>query len=102
MKKQLNLPKFNNAEEESKYWEKLDLSEYFEKSDAKKVVFPNLKPTSRSISIRIPEMILYRLKERANELNIPYQSLIKEYISRGVLSNLNQSSLTLSDKPKKL
>lgn len=98
MKKKLNLPKFNSSEEESRYWEKLDLSEYFEKSDAKKVIFPNLKPTSRSISIRIPEMTLFRLKERANELNIPYQSLIKEYISKGVVGDSRNDGYLLSDK----
>ena len=52
-----------------------------------KVSFPNLKPTSRPISIRIPEYLLIRLKERANEINIPYQSLIKDYIKRGILSS---------------
>ncbi len=86
MKKPLKLPKFKNEDEERKFWAKLDLSEYFEPSDFERVSFPNLKPTSRSISIRIPEYILDRVKEKANELNIPYQSLIKEYVKRGVFS----------------
>lgn len=85
MKKKLKIPRFKNEDEERKFWQKLDLSEYFEKGDFVSVSFPNLKPTSRSISIRIPEYLLNRVKEKANELNIPYQSLIKTYIQKGIL-----------------
>ena len=87
MKKKLKLPKFKNEDEERKFWWNLDLSEYYESSDLERVSFPNLKPTSRSISIRIPEYLLNRVKEKANEINIPYQSLIKEYIKKGALSS---------------
>lgn len=86
MKKPLKLPKFKNEDEEREFWWKLDLSEYFEPSDFERVSFPNLKPTSRSISIRIPEYMLNRVKEKANEINVPYQSLIKGYIKKGVFS----------------
>ena len=86
MKRKLKLPKFKNEAEERDFWANLDLSEYYEASDLERVSFPNLKPTSRSISIRIPEYLLNRLKEKANEINIPYQSLIKEYIRKGILS----------------
>lgn len=85
MKKQIKIPKFANEDEERNFWARIDLSEYFDSSDFESVSFPNLKPTSRSISIRIPEYLLNRVKEKANELNIPYQSLIKEYINKGVL-----------------
>jgi len=85
MKKQLKLPKFKNEDEEREFWWNLDLSEYFEPKDFKRVSFPNLKPTTRSISIRIPEFLLTRVKEKANELAIPYQSLIKQYIKKGVM-----------------
>lgn len=87
MKKKLKLPKFKNEDEERDFWAKLDLSEYYEISDLEPVSFPNLKPTSRSISIRIPEYLLNRIKEKANEINIPYQSLIKEYIKKGIFSS---------------
>ncbi len=86
MKKPLKLPKFKNEDEEREFWWKLDLSEYFEPSDFERVSFPNLKPTSRSISIRIPEYMLNRVKEKANEINVPYQSHIKGYIKKGVFS----------------
>ena len=87
MKKMPKIPKFKNAQEEKKFWEKLNLDEHFEARDFEKVSFPNLKPTSRPVSIRIPEYLLNRLKEKANEVNIPYQSLIKEYIRKGLGSN---------------
>lgn len=87
MKKKLNIPKFKNEDEEAQFWADLDLSEYLEPSDFERVSFPNLKPTSRPISIRLPEYLLNRLKEKANEINIPYQSLIKEYIRKGLFSS---------------
>lgn len=87
MKKQLSIPKFKNDDEEAEFWANLDLSKYLEPSDFERVSFPNLKPTSRSISIRIPEYLLNRVKEKANEINIPYQSLIKEYIKKGAFQS---------------
>jgi len=73
MKKKLKLPEFKNEDEEREFWWNLDLSEYYEPSDMEPISFPNLKPTTRSISIRIPEYLLNRVKEKANEINIPYQ-----------------------------
>ncbi len=87
MKKKLILPKFKNEDQERDFWAKLDLSEYYEPSDLEEVSFPDLKPTSRPISIRIPEYLINRVKEKANEINIPYQSLIKQYIKKGVFSS---------------
>ena len=87
MKKQLKIPNFKNEAQERRFWAKADLSKYYEPSDFERISFPNLKPTSRAISIRIPEYLLDRLKERANEINIPYQSLIKEYIKDGIFSS---------------
>ena len=87
MKKKLKIPKFKNEDEEREFWWNLDLSEYFEPGDFERVSFPNLKPTTRSISIRVPEYLLNRVKEKANEINVPYQSLIKEYIKKGVFSS---------------
>lgn len=85
MKKKLKLPKFKNEDQERDFWSEADLSQYFEAIDFESVSFPNLKPTSHSISIRIPSYLLIRIKEEANELNVPYQSLIKRYIAQGIL-----------------
>lgn len=84
MNKPRKLPIFKNEDEERVYWDKMDLSEHFKPGDFERVSFPNLKPTSRPVSIRIPEPLLNRVKERANEANVPYQSLIKRYIQKGV------------------
>jgi len=85
MKKPLKLPKFKNEAEEHEFWANINLADYYEPSDARRVSFPNLKPTSRSISIRIPEYLLSRIKERANEINVPYQSLIKMKLKQSFL-----------------
>ena len=85
MKKKLNLPKFKNEDTERKFWSRFNLAEHFRSGDFESASFPNLKPSSRSIALRVPEYLLVRLKERANELHVPYQSLMKEYIARGVL-----------------
>ena len=82
MKKPLVLPKFKNEDEERDFWAEINLADYYEPSDARPVSFPNLKPTSRSISIRLPEFLLIRIKERANEMDVPYQSLIKSSLQQ--------------------
>lgn len=87
MKKDLKIPKFKSESRERQFWNKIDLAEYFEPQDFERAGFPNLKPTTRPISIRIPEYLLRRVKEKANEINVPYQSLIKEYIKKGVLAS---------------
>lgn len=84
MKKQLKIPKFKNEDEEREFWAKIDLTEYFEPRDFVPISFPNLKPTTRSISIRLPEYLLDRIKEQANAINVPYQSLIKGYLKKAV------------------
>lgn len=80
MKKEIKPPKFNSEDEEREYWANIDLSEHFEPGDFDKASFPNLKPTSRSISIRFPEYVLDAVKERANMMGVPYQALIKEAV----------------------
>ena len=87
MKKQLIIPKFKNENEEQEFWDKIDLSEYFDADDFQPVSFPNLKPTSRSVSIRMPEFLLNSIKEKANEMNVPYQSLIKSSLQERFLKS---------------
>lgn len=84
MKKPLKLPKFRSEDEEREFWAKINLVDYYEPSDFIPVSFPNLKPTTRSISIRLPEYLIDRIKEQANEINVPYQSLIKGYLKKAV------------------
>ncbi len=82
MQKELNLPEFADEDKEREFWANVDLGDYWEAEDFDPVVFPNLKPTTRPVSIRFPEYVIDAVKEKANEMGVPYQALIKETIAR--------------------
>ncbi len=82
------LPRFSSEDKERNFWAKHSLLDYFDFSGSKKVSFPNLKPTMRSISIRLPEDMLFALKEQANRQDVPYQSLAKVYLARQIRQEL--------------
>ncbi|MGA2296296.1 MAG: BrnA antitoxin family protein [FCB group bacterium] len=77
MSKLKKIPHFKNEEQERQFWLKHDSSEYIDWKNSKAELFPNLKPSVKSISIRLPEMMLSKLKILANKSDIPYKSLIK-------------------------
>lgn len=81
LKKPLNLPKFKNEDAERRFWDNVDLSDHFEPNDFKRVVFPNLKPSNKTISLRLPLALLEKIKMEANQRDIPYQSYIKMKLS---------------------
>ena len=74
------IPEFNNEDEERDYWAEQDSSEVLDWKQAQRAIFPNLKPTLKSISLRLPESMLDELRQLANERDIPYQSLIKHFL----------------------
>jgi predicted DNA binding CopG/RHH family protein len=74
------LPKFKNKKEEFEFWSTHDSTGYVDYSKAKRVLFPNLKPSTRTISIRLPESLITHIKVLANKRDIPYQSLLKMYL----------------------
>ncbi len=78
------LPKFKNEDEERDFWSKADSSEYLDWSNAKPALFPNLKPSTKAISLRLPESLLDALRQLANERDVPYQSLIKIYLQERI------------------
>ena len=80
MRKLRKLPKFKNEKEEFKFWSTHDSIDYVDYSKAKRVLFPNLKPSTRSISIRLPESLITHIKVLANKRDIPYQSLLNIYL----------------------
>jgi len=82
MKKLNKIPEFKNEEEEKLFWETQDSTELIDWEKAKIVRFPNLKKSTRSISLRLPEDMLERLKSRANAMDIPYQSYIKMLLQK--------------------
>lgn len=77
MKTKKQIPKFKNEKEEHNFWLTHDSADYIDWSQARKTRFPHLKPSTRTISIRLPESMLENLKILANKDDIPYQSLIK-------------------------
>ena len=84
MNKLKNPPKFKTDAEERRFWEKNDSSELVDWSKAVRAAMPNLKPSTRTISLRLPEMLLDNIKMEANKRDIPYQSLIKAWLADDV------------------
>ena len=88
MKKLKKIPKFKNEDEEREFWQTHDTTDYFDWSKAKRVSFPNLKPSVKSISLRLPEFMINELKILANKKDVPYQSLMKIYLSEKIKEEL--------------
>lgn len=78
------LPKFKNEDEERDFWAVHDSTDYFDWSKARRVIFPNLQLTKRPISLRITNSLLAKVKMLANKKDMPYQTLMKQYVSKGV------------------
>lgn len=84
MSKLKPIPAFKNEAEERKFWETHDSTDYVDWSKAQRVRFPNLKPSTQSISIRLPVSLLEQIKIAANKRDVPYQSLIKMWLAEKV------------------
>ncbi len=74
------VPKFASEKEERAYWESHDSTAHLDWSQAQKVTLPNLKPTTKTISLRLPQHLLDSIKAAANARDVPYQSLIKVWL----------------------
>lgn len=87
MNKQFKIiPHFNSEKKEREFWQTHDSTGYVDWSKAKRVSFPNLKLTSKPITIRLPESWIERLKVVAHRMDLPYQTLIKQIIFNGMKS----------------
>ncbi|MFA5026391.1 MAG: BrnA antitoxin family protein [Candidatus Methylomirabilota bacterium] len=82
------IPAFKNEDEEREFWATHDSAEALDWSKATRAVFPNLKPSTRSISLRLPESILVGLKMLANKRDVPYQSLLKVFLAEKIEEEL--------------
>ncbi len=78
------IPDFESEAEERAFWESHDSAEHLDWTQAERVTMPNLKPTSTSISLRLPVALLDRIKVAANKRDMPYQSLIKAWLAESV------------------
>lgn len=87
MNKHKQPPKFNTEAEEREFWEENDSADYMDWSKAEKVTMPNLKPSTKTISLRLPESLLESIKIEANKRDMPYQSLIKAWLADDVKQN---------------
>lgn len=83
-KKLKTVPKFRTEAEERKFWETHDTADYFDLSKAQHARFPNLKLSTTAISLRVPQGLLDRIKVAANKRDVPYQSLIKVWLTEKV------------------
>ena len=84
MSKLKPVPAFKIESEERKFWETHDSTDYIDWSKAERVRFPNLKPSTTAISIRLPQGLLEQIKIAANKRDVPYQSLIKMWLAEKV------------------
>ena len=84
MKKLKKIPNFKTEKVEREFWENHDTSEYLDLSKAERAVLPNLKLSTKTISLRLPEGLLDRIKVEANKRDMPYQSLIKVWLAKEI------------------
>ncbi|MCJ7472673.1 MAG: BrnA antitoxin family protein [Actinobacteria bacterium] len=83
------IPKFRSEDKEREFWADADSLEFIDWKKAKKVVLPDLKPSVRTISLRLPESMLEEIKLLANKRDVPYQSLMKMFLSERIEKELS-------------
>ena len=88
MKKKI--PKFKTEGQERKFWNTHDSAEYINWDEAEEITLPKLKPSTKTISIRLPESLLEELKLLANKRDVPYQSLLKIFLSERIDSEMHR------------
>ena len=84
MNKAKKIPEFRSEAEERAFWESHDSGDYVDWREARPVRLPHLKPSTRTISLRLPEFLLERIKIEANKRDMSYQSLIKTWLAQEV------------------
>jgi len=90
MKKKV--PKFKDEDQERRFWSGRDSTEYVDWKKARRVVLPRLKPSLKTISLRIPESMIQELKLLANKRDVPYQSLMKIFLAEKIKTELKENS----------
>lgn len=84
MMKKKQIPKFRSEDEERRFWDSHDSTTYIDWRKAQKVTFPHLKPSTRTISLRLPELMLEEIRLLANKRDVPYQSLMKIFLAEKI------------------
>ena len=88
MKPLKKIPTFKDEDAEREFWSTADSTEYLDWSKAKRVTLPNLRPSLRTISLRLPEAMIAELKLLANKRDVPYQSLLKVFLADRIKEEL--------------
>ncbi len=91
MSKLKNIPNFDNEDEEREFWSKEDSTKYLDWRKSRPIYFSKLKPSTKTISLRLPEYLLDELRIIANKRDIPYQSLIKIYLKERIDRELKKT-----------
>jgi len=86
------MPEFANEDEERAFWDENDSTDYLDWSQAQLVIFPKLKPSTKTISLRLPESMLDRIRLLANRQDVPYQSLIKVFLQERIDEEFQRSA----------
>lgn len=92
MSKLKKVPKFKSEKKELEFWSTHDSADYLDYSKTKRALLPNLKPSTRTISIRLPESLIEHLKVLANKRDVPYQSLLKMFLIEKVEEEFREAS----------
>jgi predicted DNA binding CopG/RHH family protein len=87
------LPEFNSEDDERAFWTEHDSTDYLDWRQAKPVVFLRLRPSTKTISIRLPESMLNELRVMANKRDVPYQSLIKMLLQKCIDEDLRERKI---------
>ena len=90
--KKKQIPKFKSEEAEREFWSSQDSTEYIDWNKGERLVLPKLKPSLKTISLRLPESLLNELKFLANKKDVPYQSLLKMFLAERVQRELQSLS----------
>jgi len=98
MKKKNQVPVFKSESEEREFWQEHDSTAYVDWSKATTATFPNLRPSTRTISLRLPEHMLDDLKVLANSRDVPYQSLVKVFLAERIGSEFHRMREAASGK----
>ncbi len=86
------LPEFKDEDHEREFWSSNDSTEYIDWDSAEELILPNLKPSLKTISLRLPEHLLNELKFLANKKDVPYQSLLKMFLAERVQAEIKMLS----------
>ena len=92
MAKKRQIPKFESEDQERDFWATHDSTQYVDWSQARRVTFGNLKPSTKTIALRLPESLLEELKLLAHKRDVPYQSLLKIFLAERVAQELKSQS----------